>query len=143
MDDTALGLALLGLAMVFVLAVVFVVSSRAGAAGPRPSPPPGVHLPNPSWLPVLFSVGAILIGAGLAFKPADQAANLWLLVPGLAVFALAAVGWVRAAGSEWREAERGGHGAHAADQHGPGGERHGAAGERHGAAEAGPEPGHD
>ena len=48
-------------------------SSRSPCAsarpGPRPSPPPGVHLPPGSLLPVIFSIGAALLGLGLVFKP--------------------------------------------------------------------------
>jgi hypothetical protein len=117
MDDTTLGYLLLGLAIVFILVVVFAVSARTGPGRGRPTPPRGVHLPNPSWLPVLFSVGAALIAAGLAFKPEGALAQMGLLLPGLAVFVLAAIGWVLAASREWREAERSpGHDAHRGQQ---------------------------
>jgi hypothetical protein len=114
--DPALGYLLLGLGIVAVLVIVFVVTAGV-TRGPatHPSPPSGVHLPAPSLLPVAFSLGAALIGAGMAFRPQDQLFNWWLLVPGLIVFVGSAVAWVRAAGREWTETEHGGHGAgHAA-----------------------------
>lgn len=122
MADTTLGYLLIGLAILFVLAVVFTVSARTGPRGREPAPPRGVHLASPSWLPVLFALAGGLIAAGLAFRPdaaegSGSIAQLWLLVPGLAIFILAALGWVRAAGREWHQAERGGHEAHG-EQHG-------------------------
>jgi len=109
MTDTAIGFLLLAIAILFVLGLVFALTWRLGAARGPVTPPQGVHLPPPSFLPVTFSVGAALIGAGLAFRPDDALANWWLLVPGLAIFILSALGWVRAAGREWVEAERGPH----------------------------------
>ena len=110
MDDTTFGYLILGVGIVFVLALVFVAARRAAA--PRPTPPPGVHMPGPSWLPIRFAVAAGLMGAGLAFRPHDppgQVANWFLLIPGLVVFVLSAVAWVRAAGREWHETEHGSH----------------------------------
>ena len=70
--------------------------------------PRGVHLPNPSPLPVVISIGASLLGAGLAFRADDQPiANPWLAIPGLVVFVFGIFAWVRAAGREWEETERG------------------------------------
>ncbi len=109
MTDAALGFLLLGIAMLVVLGIVFVVASRAGARGEAPKPPTGVHLPNPSFLPVVFSIAAALIGSGLAFKPEGQMANLFLLVPGVLLLVVGMVAWVRAANHEWHEVERGGH----------------------------------
>lgn len=107
MPDQVLGYLLLG---VFALVIAAVV---AGAAlrSPRPElhPPPGVHVPPGSWLPVLWAVGASLLGAALAFRPDDQLANWWLLIPGLGVIVASAVLSVRAAGREWRDTEHGSH----------------------------------
>jgi hypothetical protein len=108
-SDAAIGFAILGIAMLVVLGVVFAVSSRGGQAGPRPTPPRGVHLPPPSYLPVVFSAAAALIGAGLAFRGADQLVNPWLAVPGVVLFVLTAIAWVRAANHEWRDVEHGSH----------------------------------
>ena len=108
MADTAIGFILIGVAMFVVLGVVFAISSR-GPAGATVKPPRGVHLPGPSYLPVLMSVGMLLLGAGLAFRSQDQIANLWLAIPGLAVLIIGIVSWVRAANHEWRDTEHGSH----------------------------------
>ena len=107
--DTAVGFAILGIAMLVVLGVVLAVSSRGGPAVERPRPPRGVHLPPPSYLPVLFSAAAALLGAGLAFRGSDQLANPWLAIPGAVLFVLSAFAWVRAANHEWRDVEHGSH----------------------------------
>ena len=109
MTDTAIGFALIGIAIVVVLGVVFAVSSRGGPAGERPRPPRGVHLPPPSYLPVVFAAAAALIGAGLAFRGDDQLANPWLAIPGVLLLVATAVAWVRAANHEWRDVEHGSH----------------------------------
>jgi len=111
MSDTAFGFVLLGVAMVVVLGIVFAITTRYG---PRPKPPAGVHLPPPSYLPVVLSVGAAIMGLGLVFKPDDQFANLFLLIPGLVVFIGGCIAWVRAANHEWRDTEHGSHGDGAA-----------------------------
>lgn len=110
MSDTAIGLAIVGIGMLVVLAVVFVVFSRIGPSEARPSPPTGVHLPGPSYLPVVLSVGAALLGASLVFAGEGQLANPFLAIAGLVVFVLGCIWWVRAANREWRETERGSHG---------------------------------
>lgn len=109
MTDTAFGFILLGVAMVVVLGVVFVLASRGGPAGERPHPPRGVHLPSPSFLPVVIAVAGSLLGAGLAFRGEDQIANPFLAIPGLVVFVAGVIAWVRAANHEWRETEHGSH----------------------------------
>jgi hypothetical protein len=109
MTDTAIGFALIGIAILVVLGAVFAISSRGGRAGQRPRPPRGVHLPAPSYLPVVFSAAAALIGAGLAFRGDDQLANPWLAIPGVLLFVVTAVAWVRAANHEWRDVEHGSH----------------------------------
>jgi hypothetical protein len=120
-NDAAFGFLILGLGLVLVLALVFAITLRGGArAAPRPTPPPGVHLPPPSWLPVVLSVGAALIGAGLSFRPSEPwnlpllGAISGLVHPilgplGLLVMLIGIWAWVRAAGHEWRETERGPH----------------------------------
>ena len=109
MTDAAIGFALLAVALVVVLGVVFVIASRVGPAGAAAKPPPGVHMPGPSYLPVVLSVGATLLAAGFAFRGEWGLANPFLAVPGLLVFVAGAVAWVRAANHEWRETEHGSH----------------------------------
>jgi hypothetical protein len=109
MTDTAIGFALIGIAIVVVLGVVFAIASRGGPRSARPVPPRGVHLPPPSFLPVAFSAAAALLGAGLAFRADDQLANPWLAIPGVLLIVITAFAWVRAANHEWRDVEHGSH----------------------------------
>ncbi len=109
MNDHALGFVLIGIGIVFVLGIAFAITSRVGRRPAIGGPPQGVHLPAPSALPVIMSVGALLLGAGLAFKPDDAVANFWLAVPGLLVMVGSIVAWVRDAGHEWRDVEHGSH----------------------------------
>ena len=109
MNDTAFGYLLLAIGITFVLAIVYAITSHISVSAERPRPPRGVHLPNPSALPVILAVGGALLGAGLAFRADDQLANPFLAIPGLLIFLYAVVAWVRAAGREWDEVERGPH----------------------------------
>jgi hypothetical protein len=110
MTDTAVGFALLGIALLIILGVVFVIASRPGGGrAPAGGPPRGVHLPPPSLLPVVMSVGMSLLGAGLVFRGDWVPANPFLAIPGLVVLVAGIVGWVRAANREWRETEHGAH----------------------------------
>jgi hypothetical protein len=113
MTDTAIGFLIVGIAMLVVLGVVFAISSRPRPEAGKATPPEGVHLPPPSYLPVVVSVGGALMGAGLAFRNEDQLANPFLAIPGLVIFVLGVLWWVRAANREWREVEHGGHGTNA------------------------------
>jgi hypothetical protein len=108
-SDTAFGYLLLAIGIAFVLGIVYAITSHVSVAAARPRPPRGVHLPNPSALPVILAVGAALLGAGLAFRADNQLANPFLAIPGLLIFLYAVVAWVRAAGREWDEVERGPH----------------------------------
>jgi hypothetical protein len=107
MNDQILGYLIVALGVLAVAAVV------AGAARGRSRgalhPPPGVHVPPGSWLPVLWAVAAGLLGAGFAFKPEDQALNWLFAIPGLVLVVVASVVSVRVAGREWRDAEHGSH----------------------------------
>jgi hypothetical protein len=71
-------------------------------------------------LPVIFSIGAALLGAGLVFKPDEPytlpvlstisgVMNPWLGIAGLLVLIYGIVAWVRAAGHEWQEVEESPH----------------------------------
>jgi hypothetical protein len=109
-SDTAIGFLIIGVGMLFVLGVAFAIAARgASPSRGRPQPPTGVHLPAPSFLPVVISFGAALIGSGLAFRGEDQLANPFLAIPGLLVLILGVIAWVRAANHEWRDTEHGPH----------------------------------
>ena len=111
MNDTAIGFLIVGVGMIVVLGIVFAISSRPRPAAAPALPPVGVHLPPPSYLPVVVSLAGALIGAGLAFRSEEQLANPFLAIPGLIVLVLGILWWVRAANREWIETERGlGHG---------------------------------
>jgi len=109
MSETAAGFLILGIGMLVVLGLVFAISSRRGPAVGPARPPRGVHLPSPSFLPVVLSLGMALLGAGLAFRGDDQLANPFVAIPGLVVIILGCVWWVRAANHEWRDTEHGSH----------------------------------
>ena len=111
MTDTAVGFLLLGIGLLVVLGVVFAIASRGGASGEREPviPPRGVHLPGPSFLPVLLAVASTLLGAGFAFRGPWVPANPFLAVPGLLLLIASVFGWVRAANHEWREVEHRSH----------------------------------
>ena len=109
MPDTAIGFAILGIGILVALGVVFAISSRAGGTGAASKPPRGVHMPGPSFLPVVISVAAALMGTGLVFRADDQIANPFLAIPGVIVLVLGSWAWVRAANREWRDVERGSH----------------------------------
>jgi hypothetical protein len=110
MSDTAIGFLIVGVGMLFVLGVAFAIASRGRPPGAEhAAPPTGVHLPPPSYLPVVMSIGAALVGSGLAFRSEDQLANPFLAIPGLLVIVLGVIAWVRAANHEWRDTEHGSH----------------------------------
>ena len=108
MSDTAIGFLIVGIGMLLVLGIVFAISSRPRAAAWRAEPPPGVHLPPPSFLPVVLSIAAALLGAGLAFRSDQELANPILGIAGLIVLVAGMVWWVIAANREWIEVEHGG-----------------------------------
>ena len=107
MPESTIGFLILGTGILLILAIVFAVTVRTSAPRPRPTPPPGVHLPPPSFLPALMPLAGILIFAGLAFRPDDQLANFFIFVPGLILFVVSIIGWVRAANREWTDTEHG------------------------------------
>ena len=111
MTDTAIGYALIGTGILLVLGIVFAIASRGGGrrVAARPTPPKGVHMPNPSLMPAAIALGGALMGAGLAFRPDGWLANWYVLVPGLLIFLATIVAWVIAANREWRDTEHGSH----------------------------------
>jgi len=114
--DKTIGFLILGMGILAVLATVFVVTLRSGGGTRgRGAPPQGVHLPPPSWLPVVIAAGVALTGAGLAFRPDGWLAQPILALLGLLTLISGIVAWVRAAGREWRETESGTD--HAAGSH--------------------------
>src|SRR5688500_14799057 len=106
MNDATIGFLLLGVVLLVVLGIVFAIAPRSGGpAGSRPRPPRGVHLPPPSFLPVIMSIGMALLGAGLAFRGEGQIANPFIAIPGILVLVAGIVAWVMASNREWREIE--------------------------------------
>ncbi len=70
-----------------------------------PAPPPGVHMPGPSFRPLLVSLAFAVFLAGLAAGPG-------LLVAGLIMLTVALLGWLADAGREYHataEADETGH----------------------------------
>lgn len=65
-------------------------------------PPEGMHLPGPSAWPFLAPVGLLFLAAGLVFGPA-------LLLGGLVMAGIAAVGWLLDADRELDDVEAHGH----------------------------------
>jgi plastocyanin len=68
-------------------------------------PPPGVHVPGPTFLPITSAVGFAVLLAGLVVGG-------WMILAGLICLIIALVGWWRAARTEYRlteEADRTGH----------------------------------
>ena len=57
-------------------------------------PPPGVHMPGPSFLPFLGALGMAMLFLGLVFGE-------WLLGFGIIAFVLSIVGWMTAARKEY------------------------------------------
>ena len=60
-------------------------------------PPPGVHMPGPSFRPFLGALGVSILMAGLVFGG-------WLLVAGVVALILTLVGWLVDAVKEYRNA---------------------------------------
>jgi plastocyanin len=68
-------------------------------------PPPGVHVPGPTFLPFTSAVGFATLLAGLVVGG-------WMILAGVICLVIALVGWWRAARAEYRlteEADRTGH----------------------------------
>jgi plastocyanin len=68
-------------------------------------PPPGVHVPGPTFLPLTSAVGVAVLLAGLVVGG-------WMILAGFLCLVVALLGWWRAARAEYRlteEADRTGH----------------------------------
>jgi plastocyanin len=68
-------------------------------------PPPGIHMPGPSFRPLLVSIAAAVLFLGLVIGPA-------LLVAGAIMLVVALLGWLGDAGREYEataEADESGH----------------------------------
>jgi plastocyanin len=68
-------------------------------------PPPGVHMPGPSFLPLLAAIGAAMLMLGLVFGE-------WLLIVGVVALILTLIGWFTDARKEYLktiEADHTGH----------------------------------
>jgi plastocyanin len=71
----------------------------------HPGPPPGVHMPGPSFRPVIASIALAVLMFGLVFGG-------WLLAAGLTMLVVSLVGWLRDARAEYVLAERADEGGH-------------------------------
>src|SRR3970282_2720118 len=65
---------------------------RAAGAGPPPAavhagPPPGVHMPGPSFRPILGALGTAALMAGIVFGG-------WVLAAGVLILVATLVGWL-------------------------------------------------
>lgn len=61
-------------------------------------PPPGVHMPGPSFLPFGSAVGAALLFVGVVVGG-------WVLIAGIVCLVVGIFGWLHAARAEWRNTE--------------------------------------
>jgi len=71
----------------------------------REGPPPGVHMPGPSWRPIVGALGTALLLLGLVFGE-------WLLAVGVIALILGLIGWLPDARKEYVktvEADQTGH----------------------------------
>jgi hypothetical protein len=66
-------------------------------AATHEGPPPGVHMPGPSFLPILAAIGMAMLLLGLVFGE-------WLLAVGVIAFVLSLLGWMGAARQEFVKA---------------------------------------
>ena len=96
-----LGVIALGLTLLYWLVEALrIYEHDVGATAPampvvaHEGPPPGVHMPGPSFLPFLGALGMAMLFLGLVFGE-------WLLGFGLIAFVLSIVGWMTAARKEY------------------------------------------
>ena len=65
----------------------------------HPGPPPGVHMPGPSFRPILASLGLFIVFAGLVFGG-------WVLAVGIVFTIVSLLGWLNDARKEYRQVVR-------------------------------------
>jgi len=63
------------------------------------APPPGVHMPGPSFRPILAALGTFVLFAGLVFGG-------WVLIVGVLFTIVSLLGWLSDAGKEYRQTVR-------------------------------------
>src|SRR6478736_9331990 len=101
-----LGAIALGLTLLYWLAeAVRIYDHDIGPTEPQlpavvsQGPPPGVHMPGPSWRPFLGAFGVFALLLGLVFGG-------WLLTAGIIALIATLVGWLSDAVKEYRETVR-------------------------------------
>jgi plastocyanin len=101
-----IGLIPIGLAVAVVLWLIFTIRKFANAGPKRrgkgritPHPPPGIHLPGPSYAPILGGIGTAVFLLGLVFGGA-------LLVAGVIILVLSLLYWGSEALSDYDRAVR-------------------------------------
>jgi plastocyanin len=65
----------------------------------HPGPPPGVHMPGPSFRPILAALGLFIVFAGLVFGG-------WVLAVGVIFTIVSLLGWLNDARKEYRQVVR-------------------------------------
>lgn len=85
---------------------------RALPAVVEGGPPSGVHMPGPSFRPILVSIAAAVLFFGLVHGP-------WLLLAGIVMLVISLLGWLRDAGSEYHAVAESDETGHLASQPAP------------------------
>ena len=100
-----LGAVALGLTLLYWLAEALrIYDHDLGATAPampvvvHDGPPPGVHMPGPSYRPILAAIGVAMLMLGLVFGE-------WLLGIGIIALVLSLIGWLGDAGKEYAKTE--------------------------------------
>jgi len=107
-----LGIIALALTLLYWLAEgIRIYEHEVGSVAPalpevvHDGPPPGVHMPGPSFRPILGAIGVAILFLGLVYGG-------WLLIAGLLAMVATLVGWLVDAIAEYRrtvDADRTGH----------------------------------
>jgi plastocyanin len=83
------------------------------AAPVHDGPPPGVHMPGPSFRPILASLGVAVLFAGLVFGG-------WVLAVGVVFTIVALLGWLNDARKEYKQVVRADTTGHLENEPAPG-----------------------